>query len=466
MATASDGRAAELGEIIREIRERVRARYPEGNVAGLDLALPDLMPVLHARDAAEAKVAAIGSVNPRPAGPLNAVIQFFKRQIARALGWFVRDQVEFNRATVTSMQATLEALNDVNRSLASLGEIRKDAEALRAEAVELKDIRSHWLQWRESWEKRLHRNEAHFLRSVADLNAAFEQRVHTADSNYRDKLQAQHDDYLAALDRSTKDIQERLWADLAAIRTDYEKLIHYELRLIRQQRSIAGTTPAASPAALPSEGFTEFDYVKFADRFRGTEDYVRNGQRFYLPHFEKCTSVLDIGCGRGEFLEVMREANIPARGIDLDTASVEMCRAKGLQADVADLFIELAETTGTPFDGIFAGQIVEHLPPEQLPRMVKLCAARLKPGGVLILETPNPECLAIFATHFFIDPTHTRPIPPALLAFYFEEFGLGAIEVHRRFPAGESMPEVRSLPDDVQTKFFGGLDYAIVGRKL
>ena len=98
--------------------------------------------------------------------------------------------------------------------------------------------------------------------------------------------------------------------------------------------------------------------------------------------------------------------------------------------------------------------------------MIKLCASRLKPGGVLALETPNPESLAIFATHFFIDPTHTRPIPPALMAFYFEEFGLGRIEIHRRFPAADSMPEVKELPEAVQDKFFGSLDYAIIGRKL
>ena len=162
----------------------------------------------------------------------------------------------------------------------------------------------------------------------------------------------------------------------------------------------------------------------------------------------------------------MRETGVPAHGIDLDGSSVEMCRDKGLSAEVADLFHYLSAESGTPFDGIFAGQLAEHLPPEQLPRMVKLCAARLKPGGILAIETPNPECLAIFATHFYIDPTHTKPIPPALLTFYFEEFGLGAIQTHRRFPAAESMPEVARFPEDIQKKFFGSLDYAITGRKL
>jgi O-antigen chain-terminating methyltransferase len=337
---------------------------------------------------------------------------------------------------------------------------------LRQEVVELKDIRAHWVEWREGWEKRLHRNEAHFLRSVAELNAAMERRLADADTHYRGHLQSQHDGYLKALDRATKEIQEKLWADMAAMRLEYERLIHFELRVMRQRQPLAPAASTAPASAAASGDFTSFDYVKFAERFRGSEEHVRTGQRFYQPFFEGCTNVLDIGCGRGEFLEVMREADVPASGIDLDKSSVEMCRAKGLEVEVADLFVKLADEPGTPYDGIFAGQIVEHLPADRLPAMVKLCAARLKPGGVFIVETPNPECLAIFATHFYIDPTHTRPVPAPLLAFYFEEFGLGGIEVHRRFPAGESMPEVRSLSEDIEAKFFGGLDYAIVARKL
>ena len=460
MATVSDERAGELAEIVREIRERVRSRYPEGETAGLKMPLPDLMPILHARDAAEAKVAAIGTVNPRPSGLLNGLIQGVKRNISRALSWFVRDQVEFNRSTVNAIDAVLQVLNEVNQSLAALG---VSSQELRAEAAELKDIRVHWIQWRESWEKRLTQNEAHFLRSVAELNASFDHKLLNADAGFRDNLRAQHADYLSSLERSTKNIQQQLWADLKQIRLEYERMIHNELRVIRQRSQ---TTPVASEQMSPRQEFAEFDYPHFAERFRGSEEYVKEGQRFYLPYFQECASVLDIGSGRGEFLELMREASIPAHGIDLDAESVELCRAKGLSAELADLFPYLSSDSGAPFDGIFAAQLVEHLPPEQLPRMIKLCASRLKPGGVLAIETPNPECLAIFATHFYIDPTHTRPVPPALLGFYFEEFGLGNIEVHRRFPAADTMPEVASLPADVQSKFFGSLDYAITGRKL
>jgi O-antigen chain-terminating methyltransferase len=95
-----------------------------------------------------------------------------------------------------------------------------------------------------------------------------------------------------------------------------------------------------------------------------------------------------------------------------------------------------------------------------------MCGEKLRSGGILILETPNPECLAIFATHFYLDPTHQRPIPAALLAFYFEEYGFGRIEVQRLAPAANDFPSLAMLPEGVREQFFGGLDYAIVGTKL
>ena len=224
-------------------------------------------------------------------------------------------------------------------------------------------------------------------------------------------------------------------------------------------------TAAVAPAGVPSAA-PDFDYGRFAERFRGSEDYVKAGQQFYRPYFAGRQNVLDIGCGRGEFLEMMREMGVAARGIDLGDESVATCRAKGLDAESADLYPYLAGLPEASLDGIFCSQVVEHLPPERLPEMVKLAASRLTRGGVIAIETPNPECLAIFATHFYLDPTHTRPVPHPLLAFYLEEFGVGLIEVHKLSPAVESMPSLASLPEDFRGAFFGGLDYAIIGRKL
>ena len=85
---------------------------------------------------------------------------------------------------------------------------------------------------------------------------------------------------------------------------------------------------------------------------------------------------------------------------------------------------------------------------------------------MIAIETPNPECLAIFATHFYLDPTHTRPVPHPLLAFYMEEYGLGRIGVQKLSPASDSMPSLNDLPASFRDAFFGGLDYAIFSRKL
>jgi len=445
----------ELTAILQEVRDRVRARHPEGTSPSA--ALPDLMPLLHARDAAEAKMASIGTVNPRAGGPLNWLAQQAKKAVARALDWHVREQVEFNRNVMACVQATLEALEEIRRTGA--------LDQIQVEVRELKDIRSHWVDWRQEWEHKLVVNETKLLRGLAELNAAFQHRAGLTESTFRDQVKAQHAEFTAALESNLK----RLWADLESVRLEYERLIHAELRVIRQ-RTAASAPAVGAPAAPrvqgPSPAQPQFDYGRFAERFRGSEEYVKKGQQFYLPYFAGRREVLDIGCGRGEFLGLMRDAGVAARGIDLSQESVDLCRHKGLQAEAADLFIYLTDLPEAALDGIFSAQVVEHLPPERLPEMIRLAASRLERGGILAIETPNPECLAIFASHFYLDPTHTRPIPPALLTFYMEEYGLGLIEVRRLSPAIESMPALAGLPEDFREAFFGGLDYAILGRKL
>lgn len=454
--------SAELIAILHEVRDRVRARHPETSAGTPRIPLPDLTPLVHARDAALGKVAAIGSVNPRPGGLVNSLVQGWKRFVARLLDWHVREQVEFNRKVMMCIDAALEALAENNRAMAALGSQLQMAIEL---GDEMKDMRDHWASWREEWERKLSSNEIQFLRSVAELQGAFQHRATLMDANYRDLVRSQHADFTHKVDH----LSEPFWIEFKRIRLEYERLIHSELRAIRQRAQIAASVtaaPAPAPAAEPEGVAAQFDYGRFAERFRGSEEYVKAGQRFYLAHFTGCRSVLDIGCGRGEFLEMMRDAGIPARGIDLGEESVAICRHKGLDAEVADLYEYLAGLPEASLDGIFCSQVVEHLPPERLPEMIKLCAGRLAPNGAIAIETPNPECLAIFATHFYLDPTHHRPVPHPLLAFYLEEFGFGNIEVRHLAPAVESMPSLASLPPDFRDAFFGSLDYAIMARKL
>jgi 2-polyprenyl-3-methyl-5-hydroxy-6-metoxy-1,4-benzoquinol methylase len=457
--------SAELIAMLQAVRDRVRARNPQTAAGAADVTLADLSPLLHARDAALGKVAAIGSVNPRRGGPVNALVQGWKQLVARVLDWHVREQVEFNRKLVACVDAAMEAFNENNRALVELG---NRLAAVQPMAEEMKDIRDHWTEWRGEWERKLERNEIQALRNVADLHGAFQHRVDMVDSTWRESLLAQHKAFQAELRTSADDIQRRLWADIERFRAEYERTIHAELRTVRQRAQTWGGVRSSLPAGAAAQPVPTllFDYGKFAEKFRGPEEYVKNGQRIYLPDFSGRQSVLDIGCGRGEFLEMMRDAGVPARGIDLSEESVAICRAKGLNAEVADLFLYLNELQEASLDGIFCSQVVEHLAPERLPEMIKLCAASLARGGVIAIETPNPECLAIFATHFYLDPTHTRPVPSALLAFYMEEFGVGRIETRKLAPAVDSMPSLAELPAAFRDGFFGALDYAILGKKL
>jgi SAM-dependent methyltransferase len=404
-------RDEELTAAIQEVRDRVRSRH-----AGGGSTVPDWMPLIHARDLAEAKVAAIGSVNPRRSGLGNWLIQWAKRGIARALDWHVREQVEFNRAVLACVQATLEALKETHRAMAS------------------EDFRARWEEWRKGFESRHSTEEIHILRTISELQAAFEHRV-----------TQQHGEFTAALDHNTTEVQQRLWKDLQQVRAEYQALIHRELTVIRQ-RLLAQTAPSASPAQVAAEPApVSIDWLRFAEQFRGSEERVREHQRRYLPRFAGAAEVLDLGCGRGEFLEAARDAGLAARGVDHSRECVALCRAKGLDAAQADLFPYLSSLPDDSLGGAFCAHVVEHLPPGRLPSLVHLLARKLRAGALAAIETPNPECLEIFATHFYIDPTHTRPVPPVLLRFYLEEAGFGNIEIERLSPLS---------------------DYAIVARKL
>jgi 2-polyprenyl-3-methyl-5-hydroxy-6-metoxy-1,4-benzoquinol methylase len=464
----------ELTAAIQAVRDRARARTPNGALGLEGVSAVDLTPLLHARDAAEAKVAAIGTVNPREAGLANSLVQAVKRWIARAMYWHVREQVEFNRSVLDCVQASMDALNEVNRGFAALASHHAALTSHHAELTshhqdiqrDWLDMQRNWAEWRPSFEERRSAGEIHVLRTISELQASFQHRVTLLEQNWRELTQQQHHNFTAALDRNTAEVQKRLWQDLEQIRGEYEKLIYTELRTLRQKqpealRSEAAIVPPAPAPEIP------IDWMRFADTFRGSEERIREQQKRYAARFAGASAeILDIGCGRGEFLEVAREAGLAARGIDLSQECIALCRSKGLAAEHTDMFAYLESLPDRSLGGAFCSQVVEHLLPERVPALVRLLGAKLHPGALVAIETPNPECLAIFATHFYIDPTHTRPVPAVLLRFYLEEAGFGNIEVERLAPAVESMPALAELPAGVRDTFFGGLDYAIFARRL
>lgn len=462
----------QIASVVEEIREKVRSRHEKRVAEVADFELPSLDPLGHARDAALGKSAAIGSVNPRAPGLVNNLIQGIKKSLARSLNWFVRDQVDFNRTVVDYMDRNLESQIEQNYNLLRVArQVAHQMAVLEAKSAEIDDLAKHWNAWRPSWEQRMTKAEIQFVGALRDIEATNRDR----DSAFRQQGLKMHQEYLESLRRSAAEVQQRLWDDLSKLKAEQEHLIHTELRLIRRRASSEAVLPAGSGAAPvvtghPQQEAPSLDYARFEERFRGTENYVREAQQYHLPHFQNCKRVLDLGCGRGEFLDVLRGAGIAAEGVDADADAVAACREKGLNVEHGDLFGFLARQEAGSVDGIFCAHVVEHLPSPRVPELTALAEEKLAPGGSLAFETPNPGCLAIFARDFYLDPSHVRPVPSNQLHFYLEEAGFVDLEVQELHQAAEVYSEIAALDQvealrEFRRKFFGGLDYAIFGRK-
>jgi len=239
---------------------------------------------------------------------------------------------------------------------------------------------------------------------------------------------------------------------------------------------------AASPAAV-SEVLTEQAYGALEHRCRGSREEIRRRLRVYVPYLEERAPVLDLGCGRGEALELLAEHGIAARGVDASGEMVARCREHGLTAVQGDLFDHLAGEPEESLGGVVSFHVVEHLQPAERARLVHLAWRALRPGGVLILETPSPLSLVAGARNFWADPTHLRPVHPASLEVLMREAGFEPI--HRLdlqpFPASDRLPEIelddlpgeqRALADGVNRLrdalddlLYGNRDFALVGHK-
>ncbi len=178
-------------------------------------------------------------------------------------------------------------------------------------------------------------------------------------------------------------------------------------------------------------------------RFSVTESQLAGIQRRFLRYFRPGTAVLDAGCGRGEFLELLTKAGIRATGCDDSEEAISRCREKGLtdvfQADV----LEYLRRTAKAFDGIFCSHVIEHMEVARAREFLRLVCAALRPGGVLVIVTPNFGSLDVATEIFWLDPTHVRPYPAPLLAAMCEDAGF-TVRDQRRFQG--TYPGRRKLP--------------------
>jgi SAM-dependent methyltransferase len=259
---------------------------------------------------------------------------------------------------------------------------------------------------------------------------------------------------------------------VAAARWEVERLVReLEERLARLERrgiSSGGPTPAPVTVATQPAAASVPDYFAFESRMRGSVDLIRERQRRYVDDFREAEPVLDAGCGRGELLALLREAGVEARGIDADADMVAFARGEGLDVEQADLVVYLEALPDRSLGGIFMGQVVEHLPPATLVRVLRLAASTLRPGGLLVAETINPLS-PIALRNYFADLTHAQPLVPETLELLARQSGFAETEVRFLNEPAERLTE----PDDpviaanvrrLNELLFAPLDYALVAR--
>ncbi|MER3409125.1 MAG: hypothetical protein C4306_03260, partial [Thermoleophilia bacterium] len=228
-----------------------------------------------------------------------------------------------------------------------------------------------------------------------------------------------------------------------------------------------GTGEAAWPTTIASQPGASClpDYFAFEARMRGSSAEVRARQRVYVDAFREQEPVLDLGCGRGEFLRLLREAGIEGRGVDADADMVGYARAEGLEVAHADAFSYLEGLADSSLGGIFCAQLVEHLPPPALVRLLSLAAVKLRPGGLLVAETINPlSPLALRS--YFADLTHAQPLVPETLAHLAEQAGFRRVETRFLNEPAEKLavPDDPLLAENVRRLneiLFAPLDYAL-----
>jgi SAM-dependent methyltransferase len=230
-------------------------------------------------------------------------------------------------------------------------------------------------------------------------------------------------------------------------------------------------------------------YVGFEDRFRGSQDEIRSRLSDYLPVFAKASDVLDVGCGRGELLDLLRQHGVTARGVDTNEGMVQLCRARGLDVAQSDAVGFLERQPDGTLGGLAAIQVVEHFEPGYLLRFLETAYHKMRGGAPLVLETINASCWMAFFETYIRDITHRQPLHPDTLRYLVQASGFTSVDVRYResvregdrlehAPGAEAgstaeaqialasvIRTVNDHADKLNARLFSSMDYAVIARR-
>ena len=319
------------------------------------------------------------------------------------------------------------------------------------------------------------------LRDMAGALVRYAQRIDPL-MDARDQARvarapSQAEQVLEVFARDLEAMQQRLEAQ-AALRDRIEALSE-EVRALRRGLEAGAPPPEVARAAIREAD--DSAYTAFENRFRGSQDEIRRRQQEDVGLFRGLAPVVDLGCGRGEFLELLRAEGIEACGVESNTNVVRECQSKGLDVIHGDLVEFLKEREAGSLGGVFAAQVAEHLPASVLTALLAEAHRTLRSGGLLVLETPNPASALGFHDVFIRDLTHQRPLHPDTFRFLAAAAGFSEVRIEMRNPVSEdvslrllpgtaslSPPVIQLLNENLgrlDALLFAPLEYAVVARR-
>ena len=398
----------------------------------------------------------------------------------------VQHQNQFEFYTWSQQQNIIERQDQHYKELSdSLQQISAQILEMMQRATEQQQANELTLQQYEALIAKYHVFENTIAERLAEIRKAGE------DSSLKLVEQAQQlvnqQQHLARIDQTITQQNaetQKLVSDVnRELREELEALVQQQKQtdtgLLMQERGLAvlldqiknnnAAPNLTAVAAKEQDHLLDTLYASFEDQFRGSREEISRRLQVYLPFVKEAKitgDVLDIGCGRGEWLQLLRSEGIEARGVDRNRVFIESCRSAGLDVVEQDALNYLRSQPDNSLNAVTAIHVVEHVPFETLIAVVDEIRRTLKPGGLFIAETPNPENFMVGSCNFYADPTHRNPIPSETLKFLLESRGLRCKEVLKLRPWNEAKLDGDSeLISRFNEYFYSAPDYGIVATK-
>lgn len=440
---------------------------------------------------------------------IGKVLIFSKKIVRKCLKWYidpvVEQQNEFNASVTASINAvynndivTNQFMQDIEAQLQDMkANYEYKVEHLSEKYIqdvqelqELSNTRVAQLEELKKWNKEQEQIFASWMEDKKQEISLLQDQLKTLQEELRESnIRAEQE-----TEKIRKELEEKLNEQQLNHTVKVDKLnealekseenmsyLTYKMNKIKKEgikvKLIEGKSEIEEKGLAVDEE-VKLDYFLFENKFRGTEKSIKKNQEQYLKYYKGKENILDIGCGRGEFLELLNEHHISAQGIDVYGEFADYCKDKGLKAAKQDALSYMREQKDNSIGGIFMGQVAEHLENDYLLNLLANCHEKMEKGAYFIAETPNPTNLSTFASSFYLDPSHVKPVHPEAFKFMLEYVGFKEVEIiytessksAYRLPllnasGASNLEEFNSGINCLSDMLMGSLDYAVVAKK-